>query len=719
MANLSAKLARRASMSRVQRLPRLHLAMQVGLALLAPVLALSPMAHAERALLAPVSDTDTAQVASQPSLTGMAIRLDAEAFDAPLGTAMSLTLPDGLPRKLVITDVRQTAYGETLVGAFAQTPKANRVLITRSGDIAFGRVQDAGKTWLIEPAVGGGLVMFDEAERGQEISLADDQVIPNIDDIKQMAWVRPAKSFSPLMQPIASDDRTVDIAVFYTQGYAELHGLGTAARVNFLFELLQQGLADSDTQMFASLVHMQQVTYSDTATFSTALTDLRAGNSTADGDLSAVRGIANAKGADLIQLLRRFRSSTNSCGLAYLISGNQNNYVASSSFNVGVSADGTDNGFLCSLETFAHEVGHNLGLGHDNKNTSSPCDSDTPKDGRGNGVMPYSCGFNSNGLPGATAYRTIMAYNVASEQRQSKFSNPQIFTCGNGNEICGAVETDPNPADNARSLREQGVKAAGLRARVPQLVSAVLPTGRSVGATGIASAFATMINSGSDAATGCRPVIAGLDASRFSFQTTNAQNQLIGMPNTSVNVAAGAAQSFVFGITANGDQAPVDVMVDFQCANRRAATPISGLNTFLFGSSTTPVFDILTIGATPSADGVLRLGGVGVAGAFATAAVNIATATGTVRIEPSFTGTVAGVTLTVCDTTGRADGTCAAAPTAQLTRSLASNSPITFAVFATATNAVAFEPARNRIRISLRDSANAERGGTSVALTTQ
>jgi hypothetical protein len=43
----------------------------------------------------------------------------------------------------------------------------------------------------------------------------------------------------------------------------------------------------------------------------------------------------------------------------------------------------------------------------------------------------------------------------------------------------------------------------------------------------------------------------------------------------------------------------------------------------------------------------------------------------------------------------------------------------TFAIFVSATNSVAFDPANNRITVQFTDSGNAVRGETSVAVETQ
>ena len=98
----------------------------------------------------------------------------------------------------------------------------------------------------------------------------------------------------------------------------------------------------------------------------------------------------------------------------------------------------------------------------------------------------------------------------------------------------------------------------------PSLVAAVLPSSRSVQVGTTATAFATIINTSSATATACGLALLTSLPATFSYQTTNpATNQVIGSPNTPVNIAAGAAQSYVFALTPSAPIAPTDVQLSF------------------------------------------------------------------------------------------------------------------------------------------------------------
>ena len=156
------------------------------------------------------------------------------------------------------------------------------------------------------------------------------------------------------------------------------------------------------------------------------------------------------------------------------------------------------------------------------------------------------------------------------------------------------------------------------------LVSSVLPSSRSVQVGTPATAFATMINAGQSTATSCSVVPITNIPATFLYQTTNpATNQIIGTPNTPVNVAGGAAQSFVLAFTPTAPFPPTDVQLSFDCTNSNPAPVNSGLNTLLLSASNTPVPDIVALAATTTNDGIVNIPGANGTGAFAVATVNV------------------------------------------------------------------------------------------------
>ena len=124
-----------------------------------------------------------------------------------------------------------------------------------------------------------------------------------------------------------------------------------------------------------------------------------------------------------------------------------------------------------------------------------------------------------------------------------------------------------------------------------QLVSAVLPGGRSIQTNQAATIFASVINSGSVSAEGCWIQPETPLAAAFSFQTTDpANNQLTGSANTSVSIAPGATQTFLIALQpqSTASASAVTVNFRFKCTNADAAPVFDGVNTMVLSLSSDP-----------------------------------------------------------------------------------------------------------------------------------
>ncbi len=250
-----------------------------------------------------------------------------------------------------------------------------------------------------------------------------------------------------------------------------------------------------------------------------------------------------------------------------------------------------------------------------------------------------------------------------------------------------------------------------------QLVSAVLPTSRSVAVGGTATAFATVINAGSTTATSCSIAPFGSFSGTFSYQTTNpATNALSGTINTPVNIAPGAAQSFVIALTPSAVSAPGDFQLSYSCANGNAAPISSGINTLLFSASTVAVADVIALGATATRDGTLHITGDTATGAFAVATANVG-ASSVISASVDTGIATLPVTLSICQT-NPTTGQCLATATPSVGVQINAGATPTFAIFATANGPMPFQPSVNRIYVRFRDAGGVIHGATSVAVTT-
>jgi len=251
------------------------------------------------------------------------------------------------------------------------------------------------------------------------------------------------------------------------------------------------------------------------------------------------------------------------------------------------------------------------------------------------------------------------------------------------------------------------------------LFSAILPSSRSVKVGNTATVFATLINSSSDTTANICTVqpATSLPAS-FSFQPTDAKtNALTGSPNVPVNIAPGAAQSFVLSLTPNAPMPATQVPFTFTCANAPAAASNIGLNTLLFSAAAAQPADIVALAATASNDGIVDIPGATGAGAFAVATVNLGISAA-ITASANVGNANLPVAISICETVP-ATGQCMAPPAASVATSIASDATPTFAVFVQGKGNVPFLPAINRVFVQFQNDIGSIQGSTSVAVRTQ
>jgi len=252
------------------------------------------------------------------------------------------------------------------------------------------------------------------------------------------------------------------------------------------------------------------------------------------------------------------------------------------------------------------------------------------------------------------------------------------------------------------------------------LVSALLPSSRSVQVSHDATFFTTEINNGTQTASACQ--LTGLVATdgstlpeyTWTWQTTSSQtNQVTGQPNTPVDIPAGAAQSFVGDVNFAGTLSST-LEVETVCSNAGDPSLVSGVNTLQLSVSTSPVPDLITIAVTQSGDGILKVP-TGSAGAIAVASINIGVA-GSILVSADTGSAILPTNLTLCQT-NPTSGQCLATAAATVTHAFAAGETATFTVFAAVSRAIAFNPATDRVFIRFKDSSGGTvRGSTSVAL---
>jgi uncharacterized protein GlcG (DUF336 family) len=249
------------------------------------------------------------------------------------------------------------------------------------------------------------------------------------------------------------------------------------------------------------------------------------------------------------------------------------------------------------------------------------------------------------------------------------------------------------------------------------LLAATLPNSRSVPVGHTATAFATIINAGTVAATGCSIAPSTTIPATFAYQTTDRTTNIsTGVPNTPVDIAPGGSQSFIISLTPTAPIAPTAVGFSFSCANATAAPLATGVNDLLLSSSTTPTPDLVALEATMTNDGIVHIATNNDTGAFAIASVNVGTSADvTVSVDTGSAGIP--VSLTICQTVPTT-AACLQPPSATVHTTINSGETPTFSIFVKGSGAIPFAPATSRVFVRFTEASGAVRGLTSVAVMT-
>ena len=253
------------------------------------------------------------------------------------------------------------------------------------------------------------------------------------------------------VEPDASP--VIDVAVFFTPAAREAAG-GMAeieAAVDLMVAETNQAYADSGAAQRIALATVEEARYRESHN---TILDLFRMNHPSDGYLDGLHVVRDLAGADIVQLIV---GKGTVCGVA--------NSVPRADLAFGITI------LDCGGLTFAHEVGHSMGLVHDRYVECRGSPTCTASD-----HYPYSFGYvNPRGLeaggPASSRWFTIMAYpdrcahaGVSCPQL-ARFSNPLQFRGGDPLGQTGdrdAANVD-GPADAVRALNNARHSVADFR----------------------------------------------------------------------------------------------------------------------------------------------------------------------------------------------------------------------------------------------------------------
>lgn len=226
----------------------------------------------------------------------------------------------------------------------------------------------------------------------------------------------------------------IDVLVLYTpEALQTRNGADIDARISSYITYSNDAYSNAQVDMQLRLVGSALLDADYDYVNETNLSNLRRN--------STVANLRREHGADAVVLLNLRQQVSNGyiCGIGYVPSGDSGR-LYSNAASVAYSLVGID----CGVNTFTHEVGHNMSLGHSYVQGST------------GGVWPWARGHGVQGL-----FSTIMAYPHAygTYRQLPVFSNPRINSCEG--QACGVDQAQNNGADAAANLTALASQIAG------------------------------------------------------------------------------------------------------------------------------------------------------------------------------------------------------------------------------------------------------------------
>ena len=375
------------------------------------------------------------------------------AIDAGEPATLNLNLFDDVGFKAVSLRVAPTASGGYSLAGGLDRELGTATLVV-NGRHLLGTVRTPSATYAIDTVNGS-----------CHIRQVDSSTLPPLGEP-----LRPRESSASPFRPRASvraassaaagrETSFVDVLVLYTPAVTEELGgvFPVEAMVDLFVAETNQAYTDSGVDQQVFLTRAVEVDYDEVPNSTLTLYQLA---NPSDGNMDIAHELREKTGSDLVHLITQ---AGDVCGIAFLM------------FNVSPVFESRGFGLTiqtCGGDTFAHELGHNMGLRHDRY--VDP----------GNSPYPYSHGYVNQvafeqGAQASARWRTIMSYRDQCNdeglvcRELLRFSNADQEYEGDPMGVAEGSDAPGGPADAVRSLNDTRMTVAGFREPGPDLVALV------------------------------------------------------------------------------------------------------------------------------------------------------------------------------------------------------------------------------------------------------
>ena len=464
----------------------------------------SPLADAQYRLVTAAAPAAFARKDASPLiLRQRAVRLGPDVL--PLAFAnrdryIEIAFFDDAVYRIYLTGREETYNGaESYTGRLAADPLSTFVIVNNGGTISvlfttkdrrFSMQGSAARGYVASEHV-----LYDRPDHGPNYRAPPS---PALSHAKSGAKVANAPTFVPPPETARDDGSTMDVMVVYTPAARAQNGGTAQMQANIIAQRDYTNLiyANSNVVQRLRLVYMGEVAHTEV----NMDVDLPRLEATSDGFLDEVPLLRDLYHADFVSLWGVY---TGSCGLGSLMATESATFHPNA-YNAVASPACTGAGSA----TFAHELGHNMGLRHDAFMDSATTVVTAEATGLTT-TIPYAHGY----VDITNRFRTVMAYPDACNalspgcNRIPYFSNPAISY--NNNPPYGLAFLAPTGtaiAHERQALNDTRETTANFRASLstftgPGILSflpvtytvaegagnVVLKVGRHVGSTGAVS----------------------------------------------------------------------------------------------------------------------------------------------------------------------------------------------------------------------------------------
>ncbi len=351
---------------------------------------------------------------------------------ADAGQTLSIKLPNGDTHQLIVQSNERKNSGSRVI--IAQGEDDLQLIMTVGKRATFASLNGPDMTYAVGFDPDSGLFIADTKDNEASVNYEGDmRFAPGSQQRFKQGLPKSKARSSDLAEQQSNTASAADMTLLVV--YSPEFGVGMGdpdARIEQLVAFTNQALANTGVEGQFRLVGAVELDFNNNLGIGTILDQATClmPSFCANTPFAGLANLRDSVGADMVAVLS-FVGGFSAAGVAWVNGDSPAIAYSSTRLSPG-----------CCDSVFAHELGHNLGSGHERDSVNPTLDS--CDDGfQPGGFTGFSCGFGQSGNFG-----TIMS-RIRNGTRINRFSNPNQSCNGTP---CGISQGQANAADNFTSF---------------------------------------------------------------------------------------------------------------------------------------------------------------------------------------------------------------------------------------------------------------------------